>query len=339
MQNKKVNLALQGGGAHGAFAWGVLDTFLEKDIFSINAISATSAGSMNAVVLAQGMMEGGNEGARQLLYEFWHAMSDYGKLFGITSTLPIDLFFEPYLRAPISFCFYNSITNIFSPYQFNPANYHPIRKVLERIINIDQIIKHSPVKLFLGATNVKTGKIRIFDGEQLSIEAILASACLPKLFQAVEIDNEYYWDGGYLGNPAIFPLIYNTNVKDIIILHTVPVVRSIVPTTVTEIDTRLREISFNSSLMREMRAIGFVSKLIDDGWIKKEFQSKLKKIYMHCLSADQALSEYPLESVFVPEWDFLLKLRELGRDAARVWLQQHYESIGKHATIDFNEWL
>jgi NTE family protein len=336
---KKVNLALQGGGAHGAFAWGVLDKFLEKDIFSIEAITATSAGSMNAVILSQGMMEGGNEGARELLYEFWHAMSDYGKLYGVTSPLPIDIFLQPYLKVPVSFYFFSSITNILSPYQFNPYNHHPIREVLENIIDIEKIKANSKIKLFLGATNVRTGKIRIFNTEELSINAIIASACLPKLFQAVEIDNEYYWDGGYLGNPAIFPLIYNTDVKDIIILHTVPIVRSNIPSTVMEIETRLREISFNSSLMREMRAIAFVTKLIDDGWIKSEFKNNLKKLFIHCLRADKALEQFPRESVFVPDWKFLLTLRDLGRAAAETWLQENYDMIGKQSTIDFNEWL
>lgn len=339
MKKKAITLALQGGGAHGAFTWGVLDKFLETQLFRIDGISATSAGSMNAVVLAQGMENGGEEGARSLLYDFWRAMSDYGKTFGITTSLPIDFILEPYLKAPVNFLFFNAMANLFSPYQFNPSNFHPIRDVLENILDIEKIKKSAKTKLFICATNVKTGKIRIFNQAELSIEAILASACLPKLFQAVEVDREYYWDGGYLGNPAIFPLIYHTKVHDVIIVHTVPIVRDDIPSSVIEIDTRLREISFNSSLMREMRAIAFVGKLKEEGWLKKKYESRVRKMFIHCLRADQALKDFPLFTVFSPDWDFLVQLRDLGRQAAEIWLDEHFQSIGKKTTIDFKEWL
>lgn len=334
-KKKKVNLALQGGGAHGAFTWGMLDKFLEEDVFIIEGISATSAGSMNAVALAQGMMEGGNEGARKLLHEFWKALSMYSAWLGITAHTPFDMF----LDTPLTFTFLSNIANIFSPYEFNPMNFHPIRNVLESIIDIEKIKKLSTIKLFICATNVRTGKIRIFTEPELSIDAILASACLPKLFQAVEVDGEYYWDGGYLGNPAIFPLIYNTNTKDIIILHVVPIVREALPMKVMEIDTRLREISFNSSLMREMRAIAFVSKLVDRSWVREEHHHRLKRVYMHCLRADHVLGKLPLSSVFLPDWEFLLSLRDLGRQAAETWLKENYAAIGHRTTINFDEWL
>lgn len=336
---KKVNLALQGGGAHGAFTWGILDKFLEEDVFDIVGISSTSAGSMNAVVLAQGLMEGGSETARERLHEFWKAMSECGDRLGLTEKMPVDYFLEPFLKVPLSFYFFNAVTNLFSPYQFNPFNFHPIREVLERMIDVEKLKKESKVQLFICATNVKTGKIRIFNEEELSIDAVLASACLPKLFQAVEINNEYYWDGGYLGNPAIFPLIYNTDVRDIIICHVVPIVRLHNPTNVIEIDTRLREVSFNSSLMREMRAIAFVTKLIDDNWIRDEYKEKLRRLFIHCLRADQDLIEFPAASVYVPDWSFLQELRDLGRNAAANWLKENFDSIGKRNTIDFDEWL
>jgi len=185
----------------------------------------------------------------------------------------------------------------------------------------------------------QTGKIHIFDNKELSVNALLASACLPKLFQAIEIDGEYYWDGGYLGNPALFPLIYNTQCKDIIIFHTVPIVREKMPETVAEIDSRLREVSFNSSLMREMRAVAFVSGLIDKGWIKDEFADQIRKIFIHCIRADDSLKNCSLASVYSPEWDFLVSLRDLGRKEAEIWIETNYESIGKKNTIDFNEWL
>lgn len=339
MRKKTVNLALQGGGAHGAFTWGILDRFLERNCFTIEGISATSAGSMNAVVLAEGMINGGNEGAREALYKFWSDMSSYSQYIGLSIVTPFDRLLQPVLEAPINFTLFNTLTNFLSPYQFNPFDFHPIREVLNDNVNIKKIKKRSAIKLFIGATNVKTGKIRIFNQDELSIDVILASACLPKLFQAVEIDHEYYWDGGYLGNPAIFPLIYDTNCPNIVILHTIPITSSSVPDTVIKIDTRLREISFNSSLMREMRAIGFISRMVNEGWIKEKYQNRLKKINIHCVRADKALEDLPLASVYVPDWDFLVHLRDLGRKEADNWLDKNFNFIGKKTSIDFNEWL
>ncbi len=334
--NKRINLALQGGGAHGAFTWGVLDKFLESNLFTIEAISATSAGSVNAVMLTQGLLNGGNDGARQMLYDFWHAISKYAELF---HNIPIDFICNPFLKTPISYLMFNSIINMVSPYQFNPYNYQPLREVLEKFVDMEKIRQQNLLKLFICATNIRNGKIKIFNNEELSYEAVLASTCMPKFFQAVEIDNEYYWDGGYLGNPAIFPLIYNTNVSDVIIVQTITVNREIIPKTVNEIDTRLREISFNSSLMREMRAIAFVTKLIENDMIKDEYKTQLKKMYMHCIRADQRLAEFTLASVYSPDWDFLLQLHQLGREVATNWLNMHYDSIAKATTVNFDDWL
>ena len=206
-------------------------------------------------------------------------------------------------------------------------------------MDIDQLRTKSNIKLFICATNVQTGKIRIFKNNELSIDTLLASACLPKLFQSVEIDGEFFWDGGYLGNPAIFPLIYETNCRDILIFHTVPIVREDIPTTAAEIDSRLREISFNSSLMREMRAIAFVSNLISKGQLKKEFEKNYKHLFIHCIRADKSLHDFPLSTVYSPDWEFLLTLRDLGRQEATLWIEKNYDSVGRTTTIDFNEWL
>ena len=336
-KRKKINLALQGGGTHGAFTWGILDRFLETKLFSIDAITATSAGSMNAIVLAQGMIENGEDGARQLLHRFWTTIGQEGEL--TNPQMPLDCFLLPYLKVPLSFFFYSNLMNFFSPYQLNFFNYHPLRDILAKIIDIDIIKSKSKIDLFICATNIESGKIHIFKRNELSIDAILASACLPKIFQAVEVDHTYYWDGGYLGNPAIFPLIYESKTRDIIILHTVPMSRTTIPTTTLEIDTRLREISFNSSLMREMRAIAFVTKLIDEKWIKKEYADRLKRIRMHCLRADQELKDFSLASIYQPNQEFILRLHHLGRRAADNWLNMYYDSIGKHGTVNFNDWL
>lgn len=338
MKKKVINLALQGGGSHGAFTWGVLDKLLETELFQFDGISATSAGGMNAVVLAQGLLNGGEKGAQKLLHDFWYSISEHGKKYNVSAALPIDAFFEPYLKMSINSHMFNAITNLFSPYQFNPTNFHPLREVLNEIIDVETLRKSKQTKLFVCATNVQTGKIHIFNNEELSIEALLASACLPKLFQAIEVNNEYYWDGGYLGNPAIFPLIYGTKIPDILVVHTVPIAREEVPTSVMEIETRLREVSFNSSLMREMRAIAFVTKLVDEGWLKKEHESKVRKMFMHCLIADEAIKVFPASSIFKTDWDFLTKLRDLGRLAAENWLEENYDSVGKKTTIDFSEW-
>lgn len=336
---RKVNLALQGGGAHGALTWGILDRFLEKDDFTIHGISATSAGAMNAVVLAQGMLDGGNEGARKSLHEFWHSMSEYGKKLNTMAPMPLDALLEPYLKMPLSFFLFSNMLSVFSPYQFNPSNFHPIREVLEAMIDIEKIKKQSEIDLFLCGTNVKTGKIRIFNNKDLSIDAVLASACLPKLFQAVEVESEYFWDGGYMGDPAIYPLIYNTTTRDIIILHTVPMERPALPKTVIEIDTRLREISFNSALMREMRAVAFVTKMIDQGWIKDEYKDQLKRVYVHSIRGDRILADFSLSTIFNTDWEFLLKLKDLGRKTADAWLAQHSDSVGKETSINFEDWL
>lgn len=328
---KKVNLALQAGGAHGAFTWGLLDKFLESELFTIEGISATSAGSMNAAVLTYGLLTGGNEGARQALYDFWRGMSDYSKLF--------DHFLEPLLKMPLSFKLFSTMVELYSPYEFNPANFHPIREVLQKTVDIKTIANNKCIKLFICATNVRTGKIRIFKNKELSMDALLASACLPKLFQAVEVDGELYWDGGYLGNPAIFPLIYETDCPDIVILHTVPIERKAIPKTVPDIDARLREISFNSSLMREMRAVHFVTELIAKKKIKKEYEGEFKRVFMHGIRADKSLSDFPLMTVYSPNWEFLVKLRDLGRQEAALWIDKNFDAIGKKTSINFKEWL
>lgn len=337
---KKINLAIQGGGAHGAYAWGILDKLLEEDIFEFNGISATSAGSMNAIVLAQGLIEGGNDKARELLHDFWLKISISSRELGFTQRTPWDFLWGPFLKQiPLNIYLFNELAGIFSPYQFNPMNYQPLRELLESIVNIEKLKKESKLKLFICATNVRNGKLKIFKEDSISIDAVLASTCLPKLFQSVEIDNEHYWDGGYLGDPAIFPLIYETEVKDILILHMVPIVREEPPTNVIEIDTRLREICFNSSIMREMRAIHFVTKLIDEGWIKDEFKGKLKRLYMHSIRADSDLADYSSASVLVPEWDFLIELRDLGRKACEQWIKENYQYVGNKSTLDFDEFI
>jgi NTE family protein len=262
---KSINLALQGGGAHGAFTWGVLDRLLEDERIAIDGISATSAGAMNATVFASGIATGGREGAKKALTEFWRRISRAALTSPLRPTLLEHLLCNHSMAQSAGFVFFEMMTRLFSPYEFNPLNRNPLRQALLDSIDFDALSPTTcPIKLYLAATNVRTGKIKVFDNCEIGVDAVLASACLPFLFQAVEIDGEAYWDGGYAGNPPIFPLIYNCSSSDVLIVQLSPMRREELPHSSMEI---LNRVSFNSSLLREMRAIRFVTRLIDDGTV------------------------------------------------------------------------
>lgn len=323
-----VNLALQGGGAHGAFTWGVLDALLEDGRLDLASVSATSAGSLNAVVLAQGLLEGGREGARRALAAFWSDVAKTARMsplrplwMGLSDSVPLE--WTPHYWA------FETWTRAFSPYQFNPLNLNPLRELLEEHVDFDALRLRSPVGLHLCATNVRTGKIRVFPTAEVSADAVLASACLPQLFQAVEIDGEAYWDGGYLGNPAIFPLIYERRCFDVLVVHVNPVVRKEIPRTAAEIANRMNEISFNSSLMREMRAIAFFTDLIEAGRI-----SEGEAVRMHCIRADELMSRFSVSSKLDPQWQLLCTLCTSGRAEAQAWLQTHLNAVGHRSSVD-----
>jgi NTE family protein len=282
-QVRTVNLALQGGGAHGAFTWGVLDRLLDEQHLAFEGISATSAGAMNAAVFAYGLTTGGREGAREALIDYWKRVSDAARL-GPLQPSPIDKMLGNYrLTWSPAFSLLGFLTRVLSPYEFNPANYNPLREVVERSIDFEVLKRPDcPVKLFLSATNVRTGKVKVFAGEEISVSAVLASACLPTVFQAVEIDGEAYWDGGYMGNPALYPLIYNCKSADIVVVHINPLFRKEVPHAADDILDRINEISFNSSLMREMRAVSFVTRLITQHRIRdEEPQHRGRRVHGH----------------------------------------------------------
>jgi NTE family protein len=227
---------------------------------------------------------------------------------------------------------FDFMTRILSPYQFNPANYNPLRRVLEQTVDLAALRSHCcPVKLFLSATNVRTGRIKVFDNDELSIEAVLASGCLPFLFQAVEIDGEHYWDGGYVGNPAIYPLIYECDSHDVVIVHINPIVRPGVPTTAAEILNRINEVSFNSSLMREMRAIAFVTSLVQRGKLAPD---EMKEMYVHSIRSDETMSELGVSSKLNADWDFLCFLRDRGREEAEAWLAASFDDVGARSSVD-----
>ena len=312
LEVKCVNRALQGGGAHGAFTWGVLDRLLEEPRIEVEGVSATSAGAMNAAVMAHGLTIGGRKGAREALEEFWHGIARVSPSFGALQ-------------------WFEMMSRFLSPYELNPSNYNPLRELIRQVIDFERLRLGSAIKLFLSATNVRTGKIRVFTEKEITADCVLASACLPFLYQAVEIDGEYYWDGGYMGNPALFPLIYSCQSRDILIVHVNPLERPEKPTSAREIMNRMNEISFNSSLMREMRAVAFVTKLIDDGKLN---HNDAKRLLIHSITADDVMRGLGAASKLNPDDGFLSELRALGRERAQAWINEHFDDVGSRSTVD-----
>ncbi len=331
---KHINLALQGGGAHGAFTWGVLDYILEDDRLEIDAISGTSAGAMNAVALADGMLEGGVPGARLQLERFWKSISSDAALSPLQRSIFNKILGVWNLSNSPGFAWMDMMQNLFNPYDFNPTNINPIKSLLDREINFENVQKCSKIKIYVAATNVRTGKIKVFNQSKLDSDRVMASACLPSVFQAVEIEGESYWDGGYMGNPALFPFYKDTNssdVLDILVVQINPVERKNVPRTSREITDRVNEITFNASLLREFRAIEFVTRLIEEG---KLSNADYAKINIHRISALDELADLTASSKLNAEWDFFVYLKDHGRHAAKLWLDTNFSDIGQRTTID-----
>lgn len=329
---KRINLALQGGGAHGAFAWGVCDRLLESGQISINAITATSAGAMVGTALAYGYHLNDDQGARDMLDEFWEGVAKLGNPLGRRLSPPI-----PFFEAIQSFWSQqasNAVTRTFSPYQFNPANWNPLRELVRELIDFEELHRCTKMKLFVSSTNVETGQVKVFTRENVSLDACMASACLPHLYQAVEIDGQHYWDGGYMGNPSLWPLFYETDVRDLLVVHINPIVRKGVPRTVNEIEERMNEITFNASLLKEMRAVAFVQKLLRQGWIKDEYRDQLSDIRYHAIRSEDHLTDYPLATKYKTDIGFLKELKDIGREAADAWLGEALEKIGREETTD-----
>ncbi|WP_422020366.1 patatin-like phospholipase family protein [Roseibium sp.] len=330
---KKINLALQGGGAHGAFTWGVLDWFLEDSRFELDGITGTSAGAMNAVVLASGLEVGGEEGARATLEAFWREVSAEARTSPIQRS-PLDVLLGHWsLDYSPSYLYFDVLSRFASPYEFNPLNFNPLRDIVERTVDFEKVHCCSGLKLFIAATNVFTGKIRVFSEKEVTLDAVMASACLPQLYQAVEIDGEPYWDGGFMGNPPLYPLFYETETSDVVLIQINPIERREVPRTAREIVNRLNEITFNSTLLRELRAIDFVTRLIEEGKLdRKEYT----KVHLHRIAAEE-LKPLQASSKLNAEWDFLTHLRDVGRQTAKDWLDRHFDDIGERSTIDLRK--
>jgi NTE family protein len=332
-----LNLALQGGGAHGAFTWGVLDRLLEDGRIEIEGISGTSAGAINAAVLAQGFAVGGNQGARLALDRFWRRIASYSAFSPIRRSLADRVFGNWNLDRSPGRAWLDVAFRILAPYQLSLQSLNPLRNVLAAELDIPAIRSSDGPKLFICATNVRTGKIRVFERKELSVDALLASACLPHLFRAVEIEGDPYWDGGYMGNPAIFPLIYGCRSADVAIVQISPLAREGVPRTPAEIMNRLDEITFNSSLMREMRAIAFVNRILGENWLAPHAASRLKSMRIHMIEGGEEMRHLGVASKFNAEIDFVEHLKDVGRRRAAAWLAAHASALGTHSTVDLGD--
>jgi NTE family protein len=333
-QRKRVNLALQGGGAHGAFTWGVLDAFLEDGRLDVVAISGTSAGAMNAVAFADGLREGGVPGARSQLERFWKGASVDGDLTDDQrKAVGLALGFWDPFKVRDSWA--DALADKFSPYDLNPLDINQLRDVVGREVDFKAVRESDGPKLFIAATNVYTGKVRIFRRPELTIDMLMASACLPTIFKAVEIDGIPYWDGGYMGNPVLFPFFTETDCEDVILVQINPIERRETPHNVRDILSRLDEITFNAPLLQEFRAIDFVARLIETGRLDG---THYKQIRMH-LVASERLMKFGARSRMDADYDFFRELFAIGRDAGADFLKENFDAIGSHATLDLKEQL
>jgi NTE family protein len=330
-ERKQIDLALQGGGAHGAFTWGVLDCLLEDPRIEIEGISGTSAGAMNGVVIADALVRGDESTAREALHAFWAAVSRAGMSSPIRRS-PLDVWLGNWsLDHSPGYIAMDLMSRMVSPYQFNPLNLNPLRDIVAERVDFERVRCCPDLKLFVSATNVKSGKQRVFTREEMSVDAVMASACLPFLFQAVEIDGDAYWDGGYMGNPALFPLMEQCRSNDIVIVQINPIERDEVPTSAAGIMNRLNEITFNTSLIKEVRMVALLKGLINDSGMDI---GCYRDTLFHRINADQALEGLSVSSKMNAEWAFLCHLRDRGRQSAAAWLAEHFDSLGRCSTLD-----
>ncbi|WP_029075124.1 patatin-like phospholipase family protein [Kaistia adipata] len=328
---KILNLGLQGGGAHGAFTWGVLDRLLEDGRLGFEGISGTSAGALNAVALADGLLDGGAAGARARLHELWTRVSAAGRP-GASARDLMEAWMGAWRMPALQpFHMIEAMTNFASPYGFNPMNINPLREIVSELVDFDRLHAAAAPKLFISATAVKTGRIKVFTGRDISADAVMASACLPYLFQTVIVDGEPYWDGGFMGNPALFPFFTETKATDMLLVQINPVERSAVPTSAKEILERMSEITFNASLLREFRAIDFVNRMLDEGRLDP---ARYRRNRVHRIDAGKALERFTASTKFDTSRAFFEELHAAGRAAAGDWLLAHFDDIGVRDTVD-----
>jgi NTE family protein len=329
-----VDFALQGGGAHGAFSWGVLDRALEARRLRIDGISGTSAGAMNAAVLADGYQQGGPEGARAALERFWRQVADAALLSPLRRG-PLDVLLGNWtLDNSPAYVAIDILSRLFSPYDLGLAGLNPLREILNRSIDFDRL-RASPIKIFVTATNVLTGRGRVFRNAELTVDALLASACLPTMYGAVEIDGEPYWDGGYSGNPTITPLVRECNASDTILVQINPVHRPGTPRSARDIHNRLNEISFNAPLLKELRMIALLRRAANPEASEGALWGRMK---IHRISSD-LMVELGSSSKLNAEWEFLCMLRDEGRRCADAFIANEGQHIGRRSTLDLDAFL
>ena len=335
VKTKRINLALQGGGAHGAFTWGVLEQILSDERLSIEGISGTSAGAINAVVLADGLCSGGRQEAQKRLADFWRSASSTGNLPALQrAVLERILSFTPLEGTPVQ-AWFDTLSRYFSPYDVNPLNINPLKDLIERFVDFQKLRDNTDLQIFVSATNVQTGRVRIFPRDRITADAVMASACLPHLFRAVEIDGVPYWDGGYLGNPVIFPFFRTTTTEDVLVVQINPLFRQSTPMSSSEIVNRINEITFNSSLIGEYRAIEFVARLIDQGKLPRGTgPGEYRRINVHRIVLDRFGTHFDSFSRLSTDYDFFDMLHVSGKRAARRFLDAHFDDIGVKSTVD-----
>lgn len=328
-----INVALQGGGSHGALAWGVLDRLLEETRITIAEVSGTSAGAMNAILLADGLERGGREGARTALRRYWKAVSDAARFSPMQRSLYDRMFGNYSLDASPGYVAVEAMSRIFSPYDLNPFGMNPLRDLVAAHVDFDAVNASKKIRVHVTATNVRTGMARIFASGELSADTIMASACLPQMYQAVEIDGEFYWDGGFAANPALFPLAENETSHDILIVQLNPIRRHEVPRTARDIMNRVNEISFNTSLIKELRAIGLLQRLSAAGQITID---KRWEIYVHMIHGEEDVQDLAASSKLNAEWPYLEMLFARGRIWADQWLSEHFNDLGKRSSFELD---
>jgi NTE family protein len=328
-----LNLALQGGGAHGAFTWGVLDALLEDGGFAFEGISGTSAGAMNALCLAHGLMSGGRDGARQALADFWSAIAGQSRF---TPAAEAAGSMAPALKLMLQW------TDYLSPEQLNPLDLNPLRDVLAGQFDFARLRRECPVKLFIAATHANSGKLRVFQNPDLSVDALLASACLPTIHRTIVIDGEPYWDGGYSANPAVFPLFHHCSAADILLVLLTPLHYSETPVSAADIKVRLRELAFNATFLREMRMFAHMREQIGDSWLPDwlplgRFERRIGRLRFHAIAGDPLLGQMPAESKLAVNLPFFEHLRDQGRAHAAAWLAAHGTKVGRQSTLDLTK--
>ncbi len=331
---KRINLALQGGGAHGAFTWGVLDGLLQDGRIEIEGVSGASAGAVNAVMLADGLARGGPEEARKRLADFWRAASFDGEMSGLQRAVSDRLFsLIPMTGSPVQNWF-DAVSRYLSPYDLNPLNINPLKELIECLVDFDAVRKSS-LQIFIAATNVHTGKLRVFPRDSINATAVMASAALPYVFRAVEIDGVPYWDGGYTSNPPIYPFFRTTATEDVLVVQINPVTRIGTPKSSQEILNRVNEITFNASLLAEYRAIEFVTRLIDQGRLPRGTgDGEYRRINIHRIDLGFIGKRLTPASRLNIDFDFFEMLHRAGRRAVRRFLDTHFDDIGVRSTID-----